>query len=187
VLTLPAPVRQLVLRTGAIELVGGDKLAPTDASVGTGRKGDKAGQHAVAMSTDAGRRGTSRVAELLTIPAKPCPELRRPAHLGSEVRLEVAVKFVVDSLGAVDRATLQIVKAPGTPAVAPGFVPHIYAVGGNARVDRSLPEALPKYGAIVADDLLRHVAGLRFRPGTHNGRPIRSSVLVACSADRSGH
>jgi hypothetical protein len=187
VLTLPAPVRQLVLRTGVIESVGGDKLAPTGDSVGTERNGDGAGQHAVAMSTDTGWRGTSRVAELLAGPGNACPELRRPAHLDSEVRLEVAVKFVVDSLGAVDRTTLQVVKAPGTPAIAPGFIPHIYAVGGTARVDRSLPEALPEYGATLADDLLRHVAGLRFRPGTRNGRPTRSSVLVACSADRSGH
>jgi hypothetical protein len=185
VLTLPAPVYRLALRTGAIELVTGEKLGSAD-RVGTERKGDEAGQHAVAMSADTGRRGTSRVAELLTIPGKACPELRRPAHLDSEVDLDVAVKFVVDSLGAVDRTTLQVVKAPGTPAIAPGFIPHIYAVGGTARVDRSLPEALPEYGAIVADDLLRHVANLRFRPGTRNGRPTRSSVLVACSAERSG-
>jgi hypothetical protein len=178
-------VRQLVLRTGAIEVVGGDKLGPTD-GVGTEGNGDEARQKDVPMRADTGRRGTSRVAELLTIPGKACPELRRPAHLDSEVELEVAVKFVVDSLGAVDRTTLQVVKAPGTPAIAPGFIPHIYAVGGTARVDRSLPEALPQYGAILSDELLRHVASLRFRPGTRNGRPTRSSVLVACSAERSG-
>jgi hypothetical protein len=80
-----------------------------------------------------------------------------------------------------------VVEAPGTPAIAPGFIPHIYAVGGTATVDRSLPEALPEYGAIVAGDLLRHVTNLRFRPGTRNGRPTRSSVLVVCSAERSGH
>jgi hypothetical protein len=179
-------VRQLVLRTGAIELVSGDKLGPAD-RVGTEGKGDVAGQHAVTMNADSGRRGTSRVAELLTIPGKACPELRRPAHLDSGVDLEVAVKFVVDSLGAVDRATLRVVNAPGTPAIAPGFIPHIYAVGRTARVDRSLPEALSQYGAIVADDLLRHVASLRFRPGTRNGRPTRSWVLVACSAEGSAH
>ncbi len=101
--------------------------------------------------------------------------------------VEVAVKFVVDSLGAIDRSTLRVVNAPGTPAIATGFIPHIYAVGGTARVNRSLPEALPQYGAIVADDVLRHVASLRFRPGTRNGRPTRSSVLVACSAEQPGH
>jgi hypothetical protein len=187
VLTLPAPVRRLALRTGAIELVTEDKLGPAD-RVGTERtKGDEAGQNAVAMSAGTGRPGTSRVAELLANPGEACPELRRPAHLDSEVHLEVAVKFVVDSLGAVDRTTLRVVRAPGIPAIAPGFIPHIYAVGGSAKVDRSLPEALPQYGAIVADDLLRHVASLRFRPGTRNGRPTRSSVLVACSAERSGH
>jgi hypothetical protein len=179
-------VRQLVLRTGAIELVGGDKLGPTD-GVGTQGKGDEAGLNAVRKSAGPGQRGTSRVAELLTIPGQACPELRRPARLDSEVEVEVAVKFVVDSLGAVDRRTLRVVKAPGTPAIAPGFIPHIYAVGGTAREDRNLPEALPRYGAILTDDVLRHVASLRFRPGTRNGHPTRSWVLVACRADRSGH
>jgi hypothetical protein len=185
-LTLPAPVRQLVLRTGAIELVVRDEHGLAD-RVGTRGKDDDAGPNAVTMSADSGRRGASRVAELLAIPSEACPELRRPAHLDSEVELEVAVKFVVDSLGAVDRTTLRVVKAPGTPPMAPEFIPHIYAIGGTARVDRSLPEALPQYGAIIANDLLRHVARLRFRPGTRNGRPSRSSVLVACSAVRSGH
>jgi hypothetical protein len=170
VLTLPVLVPRLVLRTGAIESVNEDKLDPDD----------------VLASAGAGR-GTSRVAELLTNPGAACPELRRPTHLDSAVDLEVAVTFVVDSLGAVDRTTLRVVEAPGRPAVAPGFIPHIYAVGGTARVDRNLPEALPQYGAIVADDVLRHVASLRFRPGTRNGRPTRSAVLVACRAQRLGH
>jgi hypothetical protein len=139
------------------------------------------------MSAGSGRRGTSQVAELLANAGEACPELRRPAHLDSRVDLEVAVKFVVDSLGAVDPTTLRVVKTPGTPEIARGFVPHIYAVGATARVDRSLPEALPQYGAIVADDVVRHVASLRFRPGTRNGRPTRSWVLVACSAEWFGH
>jgi hypothetical protein len=207
-LTLPAPTRQLGLRTSAIELVGVDKFGLTD-RVGTQRKDDAPApndaparddaparneapalnnvtRNGVTLSAGTGPRGTSRVAELLTNPGKACPEIRRPAHLDSEVSLEVAVKFVVDSLGVVDRTTLQVVKAPGTPQIATGFIPHIYAVGVTARVDRSLPEALPQYRAIVAGDLLRHVASLRFRPGSRNGRPIRSAVLVACGADRSG-
>jgi hypothetical protein len=132
-----------VLRTGAIELIIRDKLGPM-VGVGTKGEGDEAGQKHVAMSADTGRRGTSRVAEILTNPGRACTELRRPAHLESEVDLEVAVKFVVDSVGAVDRTTLRVVKAPGTLAIAPGFIPHIYAVGGTARVDRSLPEAPPR-------------------------------------------
>jgi hypothetical protein len=185
-LTLPAPARHLVLRTGAIELIGENKLGPTE-RVSAAAVGNEAGPHPVAMRAETRRGETSRVAELLTISGSACPKLRRPAHLDSAVELNFAVRFVVDSRGAVDSTTLQVVEAPGTPAIAPGFIPHIYAVGGTATVDRSLPEALPEYGAIVAGDLLRHVTNLRFRPGTRNGRPTRSSVLVVCSAERSGH
>jgi len=112
-LTLTAPARPLVLRTGAIGLVSGDKLVPTNGA-GTEGKGIAVGRNDVTMSAGPGKRGTSRVAELLTNPGEACPELRRPAHLDSEVDLEVAVKFIVDSLGAVDRTTLRIVNAPGT-------------------------------------------------------------------------
>ncbi|MFL5515899.1 MAG: hypothetical protein ACJ8DJ_07070 [Gemmatimonadales bacterium] len=66
------------------------------------------------------------------------------------------------------------------------FVPHIYALGAAARVDRALPEGAPEFGAIIAEDVLQHVAALRFRPGTRNGLPTRSSVLVACRSEPSG-
>jgi hypothetical protein len=180
VLTFQPAARPLALRISGVEPMTAG--APVRSSgVGTGEAG---GVDVVAESPGDGWRGSSHVAELLTKAGDACPELRRPQHLDTrETGLEVAVSFVVDSLGAVDPATLQVLQAPGTPVSGMGFVPHIYAVGTTARVDRSLPEAAPEFGAIIARDVLRQVAGLRFRPGTRNGRPTRSSVMVACRSE----
>jgi hypothetical protein len=159
-----------VLRTGSLEATRASALARFEAN----------------SSSADDPSGSTRVAELLSKAGNACPELRRPGHLnGPEAALEVAVSFVVDSLGAVDPATMQVVQAPGMPVPKRWFVPHIYAVATTARVDRGLPEAAPEFGAIIARDVLRHVAGLRFRPGTRNGRPTRSSVLVACRSEPS--
>jgi hypothetical protein len=166
VLAFPTAARPLALRISGLQLAAGvDEVA--------GRPGD-------------GRRGSSQVAELLTKAGDACPELRRPRPDAGETGLEVAVSFVVDSLGAVDASTLQVVQAPGRPVLEMQFIPHIYALGATARVDRRLPEATADFGAIIATDVLRHVAGLRFRPGTRNGRPTRSSVMIACRSEQSG-
>jgi hypothetical protein len=90
------------------------------------------------------------------------------------------VTFIVDTVGRIDQATMRVVQAPGRPDAEPGFVPHIYTVSASARVDRSLPTEVSEYGAIVADDVLSHVSSLRFRPGSRNGRPAKSMVLISC-------
>lgn len=125
--------------------------------------------------------GVTSVAELRGNPGDACPELRRPqAWNGSRDSLAVAVAFVVDTSGRIDQATLRVVQAPGRPSERTGFVPHIYTVSANVRIDRSLPVTAPEYGAIVARDVMTHVSGLRFRPGSRNGRPAQSMVLISC-------
>ena len=125
--------------------------------------------------------GISSAAQLRGNPGDACPEIRRPgAWTDSRDMLAVAVAFVVDSSGAIDPATMKVVQAPGMPALRTGFVPHIYTVSAAARIDRSLPHEIGAFGAIVADDVLNHVARLRFRPGLLNGRPAQSMVLISC-------
>jgi hypothetical protein len=124
--------------------------------------------------------GLASVAELRGRPSDACPELRRPRPGNDRDTLAVAVAFVVDTVGRIDPSTLRVVQAPGRPDALTGFVPHIYTISTSARVDRSLPTEVSEYGAILADDVLSHVSGLRFRPGSRNGRPAESMVLIAC-------
>jgi len=161
----PARMPSITLRPG-----GG----PDGHAAGTRGQGSAPG-----LSARAGR-GITRVAELIGKSGDACPVLPRPPGTGSDGPVAVAVTFVVDTVGVVDRATLRVVERPGEPPEPTGFIPHIYAVGATVRVDRNLTGAGAAYGTIVADDVLRHVAALRFRPGTRNGRPARSGVLVAC-------
>jgi hypothetical protein len=182
VLIFRTAARSIALRISGLQPMTADEPVSSSVVEAVG------GVDGVTGSPGDGWRGSSHVAELLTKAGDACPELRRPQHLDAgETGLEVAVSFVVDSLGGVDPATLQVLQAPGAPVSEMGFIPHIYAVGTSARVDRQLPEAAPEFGAIIAGDVLRHVAGLRFRPGTRNGRPTRSSVMVACRSELSGH
>jgi hypothetical protein len=122
-----------------------------------------------------------RAAELRGNPTDACPQLRRPRPGGGRRdTLAVAVAFIVDTIGRIDQATMRVVQAPGRSDVHTGFVPHIYTVSASARVDRSLPTEASAYGAIVAGDVLSHVSSLRFRPGSRNGRPAQSMVLISC-------
>jgi hypothetical protein len=128
-------------------------------------------------------RGITTVAELRSRQRDACPVLRRPPGFAfPQEGLEVAVAFVVDTLGMVDPTTLRVVSRPGEPDLVTGLVPHIYAVGVKLRKDPTLRDAGPAYGAILADDLVRHVATLQFRPASRDGHPSRSGVLVACRA-----
>lgn len=182
VLTFPTAALPLALRISGLQPTTAD--APVSSSrVGTGPAG---GVDAVVGRSGDGWRGSSQVAELLTKAGDACPELRLPRPDAGRTGLEVAVSFVVDSLGAVDASTLQVVQAPGRSVLEMRFIPHIYALGATARVDRRLPEATADFGAIIARDVLRHVAGLQFRPGTRNGRPTRSSVMISCRSEQSG-
>jgi hypothetical protein len=134
-------------------------------------------------SSNAAARGITNAAELRSRPGDACPVLRRPPRFEfPEDGLEVAVSFVVDTAGSVDPATLHVVDQPGAPAVATGFLPRVYVVGVQSRQDRTLPAAGPAFGAILADDLVRRVATLRFKPASRDGRPTPSGVLIACRA-----
>jgi outer membrane biosynthesis protein TonB len=134
-------------------------------------------------SSNAAARGITNAAELRSRPGDACPVLRRPPRFEfPEDGLEVAVSFVVDTAGSVDPATLHVVDRPGAPAAAAEFVPRVYVVGVQSRQDRTLPSAGPAFGAILADDLVRRVATLRFKPASRDGRPTPSGVLIACRA-----
>jgi len=128
--------------------------------------------------------GVSRSADLMGGTAAACPEIRRPpSGRYSKGRIQVAVAFVVDTLGGVDYASLRVVESPGVEPPRPEHFPHIYVTGSTARVDHKLRHAEDTYESLVVSDVLRHVAGLRFRPALRNGAPVASSaILVACQA-----
>jgi hypothetical protein len=179
---IPTTMTLLSLRTVAPKPVAPRNVAPTRGAAPP--VASAVGRSSGEGFGPAGGRGATRTSELLGKIGDACPVLRRPPRLDRRHgALSVAVTFVVDTLGTVDRATLRVVRRPGEPPEANGFIPHIYVVGALARMDRSLPERARAYGTIAAGDVVRHVAGLRFQPALRNNRPVRSSVLVACQAD----
>jgi hypothetical protein len=162
-------VSQLNLQVGFMKAVPAPSFTPTPGASATG-------------SGDRFQHGAGKVAELLTWAGNACPALRGSAIWGhGERHLEVAVAFVVDTLGFVDPGTLRVVQAPGAPSPKPEFFPHIYVVGTTARVDHAIRHVEAAYDTPVGD-VLRHVASLRFRSALVNGRPARSTVLVSCQA-----
>jgi hypothetical protein len=178
---IPTTRTHLPLRTVAPRPVAPRNVAPARGAGGP--DANAVGTSDEGFGPGAGR-GATRTTELIGKAGDACPVLRRPPHLDRRHGgMAVAVTFVVDTFGAVDRASLQVVQRPGEPPEATGFIPHIYVVGASALVDRSLPERAGAYGTIAAGDVVRHVADLRFRPALKNSRPVRSSVLVACQAD----
>jgi hypothetical protein len=91
----------------------------------------------------------------------------------------VAVAFVVDTNGRVDRATLQVIESPGRPRTDHGFHARVYVVGASLRMDRGRsPPAADD--SVLTEAVASHVAGLMFRPALREDRVIRSTVLVSC-------
>jgi hypothetical protein len=124
------------------------------------------------------RRGLDRVAELVTGAGSACPELRLPAALAHR-DLAVALAFVVDTSGLVDRATLRVVESPSQPPTEQRFHSHIYVVGATVRPDRSGIDPTG-YDSVVTHEVASHVADLVFRPALKEGRKVRSTVLISC-------
>jgi len=176
---IPTTVTPLTILAVPPRPVAMPSITYTPGTGGPNRHAVRIRDHSLGAGLSEGaRRGIAKVAELIGKMGDACPVLRLPRRAGT---IAVAVTFVVDTFGTVDRATLRVVERPGQPPEATGFVPHIYTVGATVRVDRNLNGAGAEYGTIVAEDVLRHVAALRFRPGSRNGRPTRSSVLVGLS------
>ncbi len=127
---------------------------------------------------DPATRGLDRVAELVSGTASACPELRPPA-VWADRGLAVAVAFVVDTGGMVDRKTLRVVASPGRPQTEQRFQSHVIVVGAAIRPD-SLRVDPVGYDSVVTQEVASHVADLVFRPALREGRRVRSTVLISC-------
>ena len=129
-------------------------------------------------------RGPYQAAALVTSAGSACPELPAAPGLGGR-EVSVAVAFVVDTSGKVDPSRIHVVESPGRRPGGRGFYPRIYVVGTKAgptggRVDPAL------YDSLVTHAVTTHIAALRFRPALVGGRPVRSTVLVACHQSPGG-
>jgi hypothetical protein len=119
-----------------------------------------------------------QAATLVTPAGSACPELPVPPEWdGREV--SVAVAFVVDTTGKVDPSRLHIVESPGRHPDGRGFYPRIYVVGTRAGPSSSRMDPA-RSDSVLTDAVTRHVSALRFRPALVGGRPVPSTVLVAC-------
>jgi hypothetical protein len=118
-----------------------------------------------------------QAAALVTPAGSACPELPAPAWNRREI--SVAVAFVVDTGGKVDPARIHIVESPGRQSAGRGFYPRIYVVGTKAGPARGGVDPA-HYDSLVTHTVINHIAALQFRPARVGGRPVRSTVLVAC-------
>jgi hypothetical protein len=123
-------------------------------------------------------RGAYRAATLVTAAGSACPDLPVPREWGRR-EISVAVAFVVDTAGKVDPSTLRIIESPGRPPAGRGFYPRIYVVGTKAGASPGRMDSA-RYDSAVTHAVTSHIARLRFRPALVGGRPVRSTVLVAC-------
>jgi hypothetical protein len=135
---------------------------------------------------DPTRRGATRVVELVSGAGTACPELRRPPGQ-REREVVVAIAFVVDTSGAVDPATLQVIESPDRLRTEHRYYSHIYAVSTSARIDGHLRDIAAGYDSVLTEEVASHVRGLLFRPAMRKGRVIRSTVLVSCQSPESDH
>jgi len=127
-------------------------------------------------------RGVYQAAALVTHAGSACPELPVPSEWGGRP-VSVAVAFVVDTSGKVDPSKLRVIQSPGREPTARRFYPRIYVVGTRAgpAADHLDPAG---YDSVLTQAVTSHIAGLRFRPALVGGRPVRSTVLVACHQSR---
>jgi hypothetical protein len=123
-------------------------------------------------------RGVYQAATLVTPAGSACPELPVPPEwYGREV--SVAVAFVVDTSGRVDPSRIQTVESPGRQSTGRRFYPRIYVVGTKAGPARGGVNPA-SFDSLVTLAVTTHIAALRFRPALVGGRPVGSTVLVAC-------
>ncbi|HEU4953497.1 MAG TPA: hypothetical protein VFT28_02945 [Gemmatimonadales bacterium] len=120
--------------------------------------------------------GVYRAAALVSPAGSACPALPVPREWG-EREVSVAVAFVVDTSGKVDPTSLRVVQSPGRISAGRGFYPRIYVVGTKSAPSRLDPAG---YDSVVTQAVTRHIVGLLFHPALVGGRPLSSTVLVAC-------
>jgi hypothetical protein len=118
-----------------------------------------------------------QAAALVTPAGSACPELPAAPAWAGEV--SVAVAFVVDTSGKVDPSRIHIVQSPGRQPAERGFYPRIYVVGTKAGGTWGGGDPA-RYDSLVTSAVTKHIAALRFRPALVGGRPVSSTVLVAC-------
>jgi hypothetical protein len=179
----PSPPRRPAFEAEALApgaTVGtGQIIAPAD-SGSTGGPGVAAmlGFQAPTIGVDAGGGGVDRVPELVGGASSACPEPRPPGSRTSR-QSAVAVAFVVDTNGVVDRATLEVIESPGQPRTDHRFHARVYVVGASVQMDpgRTPPAA---DDSVLTEEVASHVARLVFRPALREGHAIRSDVLVSC-------
>jgi hypothetical protein len=123
-------------------------------------------------------REVDRAAALVAPTGSACPQLPLPP-VGAKGQLAVAVALVVEADGRVDPAGLRVVESPSHPASERRFYPRIYVVGG--RLGRAAHRIDPAaYDSAITRAVTRHMTALAFRPALRGGRPVRSTVLIAC-------
>lgn len=123
-------------------------------------------------------RGVDRAAALVTPAGSACPALPLP-DLEMRREVVVAVAFVVDTSGRVERSGVRLVESPRHQLGGRGYYPRIYVVGTKAGRDAQRVHPAG-YDSMVSHVMASHVAALRFEPALVDGRPVRSTVLVAC-------
>lgn len=97
----------------------------------------------------------------------------------------MAVAFEVDTGGRVEASGLRVVESPHRRDAGRGYYPRIYVVGVRAGRGAGRVEA-SGYDSTVTHVVSSHVATLRFQPALVDGRPVRSTVLVACHQESAG-
>jgi len=160
--------------------VGIGQIISTPHSDSTGSRGlaGVLGFRAPTIGVEPGGRGLDRVPELVRGASSACPELRLPAAR-TKRQSAVSVAFVVDTNGAVDPATLQVIESPRQPRTDHLFHTRVYVVGLSVRVE---PGRIPSAAddSVFTEEVASHVASLVFRPALREGRVIRSTVLISC-------
>jgi hypothetical protein len=178
--TVPRPptLETEALAPGATAGIG--EIVPTPHSDSAGGRGlaGMLGFRSPTTAVEQAGHGLDRLPELVGGTGSACPE-PRPSAAGTERQSAVAVAFVVDTNGRVDRATLKVVEAPGQPRTDHRFHARVYVVGASLRVDHGrIPP--PASDSVLTQEVASHVAGLVFRPALRADHVIRSTVLVSC-------
>jgi hypothetical protein len=160
--------------------VGIGAVVPTPYSDSTGGRGLTAMLEFRGPTTAVmpGRHGLDRAPELVGGTGSACPEARRSAA-GTKRQSAVAVAFVVDTNGRVDRGTLEVIESPGQSRTDHQFHSRVYVVGASLGVHpaRTPPAATD---SVLTEEVASHVADLVFRPGMKADHVIRSTVLISC-------